>query len=286
MPKEHKYELIHHPEDDTFLISILNAKRESVMKKMHSHDHYEITIFKSFDKKKTKLPAFEYYVENLKYTINSSVFMLVPPKVKHMTTRPKYTQRTIINFREDFGRPIFDFLNIDMDLFFRKRIIKIPDDKIDGVYDLIYKTHAEYETNGTSAKIRILLAELFLILNQQTDDIIPHHMNDLKIAPVIDYMKTYYNTSIDLDFLAAKFFISKFTICREIKNVTGLTFSEYLTQLRINSAKKMLENSKLSVSEIARKVGFATPEYFSKTFKKELNLSPSEYRKQIVKTTQ
>lgn len=284
MPKEHKYELIHHSEDDTFLISILNAKRESIMKKMHAHDHYEITIFKPLNKNKTNIPTFEFYVENLKYTITSSLFMLVPPKVKHMTTRPKYTQRTIINFREDFGRPIFDFLNIDMDLFFRKRIIKIAEDKLDEVYNLIYKIHAEYETSVVSTKLRLLLAELFLILNEPTDDIIPHQMNDLKIAPVIDYMKTYYNTPLDLDFLATKFFISKFTICREIKAVTGLTFSEYLTQLRINSAKKMLENSKFSVSEIARKVGFTTPEYFSKTFKKEVNLSPSEYRKQIIKT--
>ena len=284
MPKEHKYELINHSEEDTFLISILNSKRESVMKKMHVHDHYELTIFKSFNKKNSKLSSFEYYIENLKYTINSSLFMLVPPKVKHMTTRPKYTQRIIINFREDFGRTIFEFLNIDMDLFFRKHIIKVPEDRLNETFDLLYKIHDEYELNGTSVKLKVLLAGLFLILNDPPEDIIPHHMNDLKIAPVIDYMKAYYNTTFDLDFLAAKFFISKFTICREIKNVTGLTFSEYLTQIRINSAKKMLENSKLSISEIARNVGYATPEYFSKTFKKELNLTPSEYRKNIIKT--
>ena len=139
MPKEHKYELINHSEEDTFLISILNSKRESVMKKMHVHDHYELTIFKSFNKKNSKLSSFEYYIENLKYTINSSLFMLVPPKEKHMTTRPKYTQRIIINFREDFGRGIFEFLNIDMDLFFRKHILTNTAKRAGKIFRQVFK---------------------------------------------------------------------------------------------------------------------------------------------------
>ncbi|MFC4403044.1 response regulator transcription factor [Gracilibacillus xinjiangensis] len=70
---------------------------------------------------------------------------------------------------------------------------------------------------------------------------------------------------------------SYFCIC--FKQVTGVTFHEYVKVSRINKAKHYLENTLEKVSIVAEKVGYKDVKYFSKLFKQETGILPSEYRK-------
>ena len=65
----------------------------------------------------------------------------------------------------------------------------------------------------------------------------------------------------------------------KIKQLVGLTPSDFLRQIRMQRAIQLVEKSKLSFSEIAYSSGFSDPKYFSKCFKKETGMTPSEYRK-------
>ncbi|WP_151733553.1 response regulator transcription factor [Paenibacillus tengchongensis] len=65
------------------------------------------------------------------------------------------------------------------------------------------------------------------------------------------------------------------------KEQTGLPFSEYLTRLRLQRAKELLLNSRLSVAEIGESVGYRTDKYFIKVFKEHEGVSPSRYRQRI-----
>ena len=56
---------------------------------------------------------------------------------------------------------------------------------------------------------------------------------------------------------------------------------EYYSDLKISTAKKLLRENELSIKEISEKLCFDTPNYFSKTFKKIVGLTPSEYKKRI-----
>ncbi len=62
---------------------------------------------------------------------------------------------------------------------------------------------------------------------------------------------------------------------------TGLTFIEYLTKLRIAKAKKMLKSTNMRTSEIAFKVGYNDPHYFSNVFKKAVGCAPTNFRENI-----
>jgi AraC-like DNA-binding protein len=64
------------------------------------------------------------------------------------------------------------------------------------------------------------------------------------------------------------------------KRSTGLTFSQYLRQIRIEKAKQLLRQTDLSASEIARQVGYADYFHFSRTFKRETGCSPAAFAKQ------
>ena len=65
----------------------------------------------------------------------------------------------------------------------------------------------------------------------------------------------------------------------KMKELVGVSPSDFLKQLRMQRACQLVANSKLTISEIAYAVGFTDPKYFSKCFKKETGKTPSAYRK-------
>ncbi|MDD3336995.1 MAG: AraC family transcriptional regulator [Eubacteriales bacterium] len=61
---------------------------------------------------------------------------------------------------------------------------------------------------------------------------------------------------------------------------TNITFTKYLTELRVGKARELLQATELRSSQIAYEVGFNDPHYFSYLFKKETGMTPSEYRRE------
>ena len=78
--------------------------------------------------------------------------------------------------------------------------------------------------------------------------------------------------------LANRLHISPCYFCKLFKKQTGLTFTEYRTQLRIEAAKRLLLNRHLRVSEVAFEAGFDSIPYFNRAFRRLLGCSPSEFR--------
>jgi hypothetical protein len=66
--------------------------------------------------------------------------------------------------------------------------------------------------------------------------------------------------------------------CHEFKAIFAVTFVEYLAQYRMERAKRLLANPTISVADVAVSVGFNDPSYFTRVFRKQEGLSPSEYR--------
>lgn len=91
------------------------------------------------------------------------------------------------------------------------------------------------------------------------------------------YLRHHYNEEIDLDFLAREFNISKFHLQRTFKQVFGISPAKYLTNIRINHAKRMLRGTTLSVNEISEQIGME-PNYFIQLFKSLENETPGQYR--------
>ncbi|GLX70271.1 response regulator transcription factor [Paenibacillus glycanilyticus] len=66
------------------------------------------------------------------------------------------------------------------------------------------------------------------------------------------------------------------------KEQAGMTFSDYLTRRRVQRAKELLTNTRLSINEIAEKAGYQTAKYFVKVFRSHEGVSPGQYRKGAV----
>lgn len=81
-----------------------------------------------------------------------------------------------------------------------------------------------------------------------------------------------------LDALAADLHLSKSTLHRKVKTMTGLTPLELMRNIRLKQACRMLARHDRSISEVAYATGFSTPKYFTRCFKEEFGVTPSEFQ--------
>lgn len=86
------------------------------------------------------------------------------------------------------------------------------------------------------------------------------------------------NSDITIDDMASASATSRSGLNRKMKSTVGMTPLDFLNEARIQKACKLLKENQLHVSEIAFMCGFSDPKYFSRCFKKTVNMTPSEYR--------
>ncbi|HZH58116.1 MAG TPA: response regulator [Metabacillus sp.] len=116
-----------------------------------------------------------------------------------------------------------------------------------------------------------------------------HLLNDVRykketssIQEIEAFLRKNYEKDITLQEIAERFFLSREYISRKFKQEYHETLTNYLTKIRIEKAKELLENPHLKVYEISYKVGYQNEKYFSKVFKKLVGLTPNEYRVQVM----
>lgn len=87
-----------------------------------------------------------------------------------------------------------------------------------------------------------------------------------------------YNTNLTLEQIAESVFMSPYYVSRIFKEEQGITIMEYLTKVRLEEAKKLLRNPRYHIDEIAEKLGYNDPSYFSKVFRRKEGMTPTQYR--------
>ncbi|MBR5235845.1 MAG: helix-turn-helix domain-containing protein [Clostridia bacterium] len=122
------------------------------------------------------------------------------------------------------------------------------------------------------------MMDILLLHNTPPVSVVP---DDIVVSACIAYFSKHCNEHITLDVLAKKFFISKQGLILKFKKHTGKTPMEYLSFIRIDSAKLLLRDTSLSIGEIAARCGFENIYYFSNCFKNATGMSPSRYKSQI-----
>ena len=97
---------------------------------------------------------------------------------------------------------------------------------------------------------------------------------------ITEYINANYKSNITLDILASKFSLSKYYLCKLFKKSVGFTFSDFLNQVRVTEAKKLLETTELSVADVAYETGYSDIAYFCRVFKKLMGITALKYRKE------
>jgi YesN/AraC family two-component response regulator len=106
------------------------------------------------------------------------------------------------------------------------------------------------------------------------------------IDRVLDYIKKTPLDQITLKEAAESIHINPSYLSQLFKQQLNKKFVDYITELRIEESKRLLQNTSLRMSEIAERVGYSDLAYFSNNFKKVVGCSPSEYRNIHIKQTE
>jgi len=93
-----------------------------------------------------------------------------------------------------------------------------------------------------------------------------------------EYIKNNYSKPLSLDEVSYYVNISPYYFSKIFKEGTGENFIEYLTNIRMEKAKELLSNNDYSMKEICMMVGYSDPNYFSRSFKKNVGVTPTEYK--------
>jgi two-component system response regulator YesN len=154
-----------------------------------------------------------------------------------------------------------------------------------GIGDIVDKTEDIYRSFRTARHIRHLLVERrdenAIILGtremgESEDENTPGVVSEAKL-----YMtKHFSDPNLMLQDVAKAVNMSNSRFSTVFSQQTGRTFTEYLIYLRLGKAKEMLRTTNLRSSQIAGEVGYNDSHYFSYIFKKNVGVTPSEYRSQ------
>jgi AraC-like DNA-binding protein len=100
-----------------------------------------------------------------------------------------------------------------------------------------------------------------------------------RIRPVLAYVEGHCHESITLEDVAEVVHVSPSRVRHVFKDVTGVGFKEYVTNVRLAEAKRLLLTTDLSVAEIARAVSYTNLHQFYRVFYRSFSMSPAEYRR-------
>ncbi len=131
--------------------------------------------------------------------------------------------------------------------------------------------------------VQLLGASLIVFLDQLEADGSYQNVREQKTLGIKAYLDKNYKKSVTLALVAAELGYSETFISHEFKKRYGIAPMKYVTNLRISQAQLLLHSTDMKVSEIAKKVGFSSSNYFITLFSREVGTTPEKYRETVKK---
>ena len=136
---------------------------------------------------------------------------------------------------------------------------------------------------GYEALLSMYLEQIFVLVQRSRLDKSPvvssHPQEEMGIAR--RYFQEHYNEDINIEEYALSRNMSVSYFLKKFKEVTTKSPMQYILGIRISNAVSLLESTDYNVTEISTIIGYDNPLYFSRIFKKQKGVSPSDYRKQL-----
>lgn len=124
-----------------------------------------------------------------------------------------------------------------------------------------------------------LIYQMIAMMKEHTQEdlILKDGFQDDQIAKALRYISMHYARNINLNDVATHLGLTPFYVSRMLKEKTGITFSEMVTNCRIRSAKKLLKEGETPIAQVAKQCGFLSQNYFTKVFRRMTGYTPKEY---------
>lgn len=246
------------------------------MKNPHIHEHYEIL----YVPKGNRTLIME---KKNEFTLTPNTIAFIPPYVRHQTKGSLPYTRFLVNVTSpiieeirnlsslnllecfEASHPLIEFSGEDLKII--TNILKQMSDLND--HDDIYSNFL----------FTLLLGQLLtLALRNNNKQDIKSDTNSHIFLEIINYLEKNFGEDITLNTLSNKFYINKYDISRKFTQQVGISFSKYLSRIRVNNAKNLLESTNMNITQIATLSGFQSSSNFARVFKSIIGMTPTDYR--------
>jgi two-component system response regulator YesN len=129
-------------------------------------------------------------------------------------------------------------------------------------------------------ELKVWCSERIEHVSQGIGSMMEKRLNSL-ILKAVKYIKENYRNEIALEDISREVNISPHYFSKLFKEQVGENYIDYITSLRIQKAKELLAENRLSIKEICFDIGYADPNYFSRLFKKVAGVTPTEYKEAV-----
>lgn len=249
----------------------------------HFHDVYEIYFLLSGSR--------YYFIQDNTYYIRAGDLVLIDKYQIHRTleTLENTHERILFNIDESMFQDADGGWSEVLRELFAKGSLILSFDETQQCYvrSLAERILTEMRKRppGYQIVIKTLIAQILVFALRNKEQQRTTAEDSLKLAnkrifEILDFINQEFAKPLTLSGVAQQFFINKFYLSHAFKDVTGFTFVEYLNNVRIREAQRLLAKTSLPVSRIAEKTGFESVTHFGRVFKKISNVSPLQYRKQ------
>lgn len=219
------------------------------------------------------------YINDVKYDIEQYSLIICKPGDVRYSVNPFKCYYLYLSAEEGRIKEILDSLPPQMQAFNAKIFL-------DRYFSLLkYPSTA----NDAYAELRVIghISEIVFRLAENRDFYEKQKFVNMNVSKAITEAKRFimknYNHNIQLKDVANHVFLSPNYFHKLFTQVTGVTPHQYIINQKINAAKKMLLESDTTITDIVINCGFSSQSYFNAIFKREVKITPNDYRKSMNK---
>jgi len=254
-------------------------KRAGVLAEMHLHDEIELVLVDE--------GRIDVVTDGAKYTAEKGTTFFINTRIPHSTIAVSDgTSGTLVQFRtEDFldksVRNISKYLPRFANVKDTPVVLFGSDSEISGA---MREVMSEYDERKRAYDAYIISGVYSILGNLYRNGVLVDAASYYdsyslqKMLPVLEYINDNYAKDLTLEVISDRFGLNPSYFSRMFKKCIGSGYTEYLNFVRICKSEKLLNNSEMSVLDVALEVGFSSVSYFNRIFKKIKNCTPTVYK--------
>ncbi|WP_339319511.1 AraC family transcriptional regulator [Paenibacillus sp. FSL R10-2734] len=261
----------------------VNREMESFSLSQHTHDFIEISYVEE--------GTGYHYIEDEMIQIKRGDLFVIPIGTSHVF-RPSSRDKQLVIYNCIFRVSLLEQLRSSVceSSMLYKFLYESPpsslkrlyyQDKFDKFLNLLHSMHREFINKGHRYEILImgqLIQALAMLQRYECDDsLVSTPVTNMDNA--IQYINEHFAMNITVQQVAERSFMSASHFQRLFKKTTGVTFMQYLQNIRIQRCCELLKSTEISIQEAANQVGYQDMKFFHALFRKKTGVTPRQYRK-------
>lgn len=257
-----------------FLLHKFAEPKNYSMRKLQSHSFYEIYFLTKGER--------TIFINNEVFKIQNDTIVCIPPFRMHKTEGGPF-ERTNMFIASDYFSQAEKELVLSVSDYGPIKLSEPESARVKELYTYILEyDQGQNDSTIVHSLVISLLVYLKSIVKKSLRKVTSFGKTQLpqELIKIINYIDQNVDKDLSAGKLAENLFLSTGYFCKLFKKHLQVSLTEYVLNLRIAKAKKLLSDTDLTIEKVSENTGFSSANYFSLIFKKKTGVSPLNFRKE------